>query len=256
MTNAGTLNQTGTATGNVINTGALTLSSATVNGTLANNGTGTVITAGGTSSVNGVITNASTAVDGFTVATGTTLAATGFVNSGTLAGGGALNLGAGTLTNNGIIAPGGSGSVGTFTITGNLVMGTTGSVNMDVVNPTAGSFDVLTVSGFATLTGGTLNISGTTAGTYINLLNAGGGFGSTKFAAINSAFPAQTSTYTANALTVDLQYSITDNQLSELVKEVLVSPRENDGKRRGPQIASNGSTRGAAATGAPATVCR
>jgi hypothetical protein len=165
-------------------------------------------------------------------------------------------LGTGTLINNGIIAPGGVGSVGTFTITGNLVMGTTGSVNMDIINPTAGNFDVLNVSGTATLTGGTLSISGTTAGKYINVLNATSGFGSTKFASINSGFSAQTPTYTANALTLDLQYGITDNQLSELVKEVLVFPRDGDGRKRGPRLASNDSGRAVPRGVVPKTVCQ
>jgi filamentous hemagglutinin family protein len=215
MTNAGSLNQTGTltgalinsgtarvggtTTGNVTNTGALTLSTATVNGTLANNGTGTMTTAGA-STVSGAITNASTAVNGFNVATGTTLAATSFTNAGTLAGGGTLNLGTGTLTNNGIIAPGGVGTVGTLSIIGNLVMGTTGAVSVDLNSPSAGNFDVLNVSGTATLAGGTLNIAGTgSAGSY-TVLNAGSIVGT--FTTINAGSFISTPTYAATMLGV------------------------------------------------------
>jgi filamentous hemagglutinin family protein len=241
------LGVTGTGTLNVA-AGAISKSGALTAATLVNNGW--VYVAGG-SNVTGVLTQNGL----LDIAAGGILTTPGFTNTGTLSGVGTLNLGTGTLTNNGIIAPGGSGTVGTFTITGNLVMGATGSLNMDVINPTAGNFDFLNVLGAATLTGGTLNISGATAGTY-SLLSASNGLGSTKFAAINSGFSAQTPTYTANSFTVDLQYGITDNQLSELVKEALVFPRDGDGRRRSSRLASNDSGRVVPRGVVPKTVCQ
>jgi hypothetical protein len=172
------------------------------------------------------------------VATGTTLTAPSFINAGTLAGGGTLNLGTGTLSNNGIITPGGSGAVGTFTITGNLVMGAGAAVNVDLTSPVAGSYDVLNVSGTATLTGGTLNIMSGANGSF-NVLNATGGFGSTKFATINSGYFNQTATYTTNLLTIDLKSRMLDtNLLSELLRNILISPKEPDNRKRGPYVAS------------------
>ncbi len=269
ITNAGSLNFTGNS--NALASGMTVsgtgLVSVPVGSVLSMNGAaiGAPLTNDGSILVSGTGNSISTSLTQnglIDLASGSTLATPSFINTGTLSGSGTLVLGptnapgSGTLTNNGIIAPGSATQVGIFTINGNLVMGPTGSVSMDVVNPTVGNFDVLNVNGAATLTGGTLNISGATVGTYINILNASGGFGSTKFAAINSGFSAQTPTYTANALTVDLQYSITDNQLSELVKDTLIAPREEGGRKRGPRIAANDARRATAREAAPATVCR
>ena len=224
----------------------------TYTGSLINNGTMNFLGAG-----NAITTGTLTQTGLLNVATGVTLAAPSFTNTGTLSGAGTFNLGTGTITNNGIIAPGGVGTLGTLSITGNLVMGATGALNIDINSPVTGQYDELIVSGTATLTGGTLNLIGSAAGSY-DVLNATGGLGGTKFAAINSVsiYP-QTSTYTANILTVAFGKSgMRENVLSELVKETLISPREADGKRRGPRLASNDSGRAAPRGVVPKTVCQ
>lgn len=203
MSNAGTLNQTGLLTGaltntgtaslggstrgNVTNTGALTLSSAMLNGTLSNAGTGTVVTSG-INTVVGAVGNASSAANGFNLATLSTLTApTGVTNSlgsmftlsGTLAG--ALN-NAGTLIQTGTLA-------GALTNTGSASLGgsTTGNVsntgvltlNTATLGGTLNNAATLNVAGTASLGGlfsnnaaATLNLQAGTAPT----LNALAGF--------------------------------------------------------------------------------
>ena len=200
--------------------GTGSIQSATLNGTLVNNG------AINTSATGGVVINHGTAINNgamnvttgtmnvgattFTqagtvnVASGTTfLRNGGFTNAGTLLGAGTIDVGAtNTIVNNGIISLGGAGKVGTLTINGNLVMGAAGSVNIDLDAPQGGSFDVLNVSGTATLAG-TLNLSGVgVVGAYPVLTTTG--LGATRFATINSGTFTQTPTYTATNLTLNV----------------------------------------------------
>ena len=99
-------------------------------------------------------------------------------------------------------------------------MGATGALNIDINSPVTGQYDELIVSGTAILTGGTLNLNGGVPGTY-DVLNAAGGLGGTIFAAVNSVYP-QTSTYTANILSVELKGGMSENELSELVETTRV----------------------------------
>jgi hypothetical protein len=128
----------------------------------------------------------------------------GFTNGGTLSGTGTFNVGVGSaITNNGIIAPGFAvGTTGTLSITGNLVMGAGGRLNLDINGSTVGSYDVLNVSGTATLTGGIVNLSGAGGAASYVVLNATGGLGGTTFTTINSGTLTQTPTYLANTLTL------------------------------------------------------
>ncbi|HMX16162.1 MAG TPA: hypothetical protein PKD29_04860, partial [Rhodocyclaceae bacterium] len=103
------------------------------------------------------------------LATGGTFRKTGgFTNAATgiLRGTGLFDVGAGNaLTNLGTISPGPgtSGTAGTLAITGDLANSGTGQINLEIGGTGAGSYDVLAVSGTATL-GGTLNVA--TLGAY------------------------------------------------------------------------------------------
>ena len=127
---------------------------------------------------------------------------TNFTNNGTLAGTGTITVG--TLTNNGIISPGvtGGDTTGTLTISGNLVMGTGSSLNVEIDSPLAGDYSVLNVSGTATLTGGTLNLSGWSGTGSYAVVNATGGLGGTTFSTIKTGTFTQTQTYSTNSLTL------------------------------------------------------
>ena len=140
--NAGTLNK---------NAG----SAATQTIDVAFNNTGTVNVNSGTLSASSGFTQTGT----IEIASGATFRkSAGFTNTGTLRGAGTIDVGAGnTLTNDGTIQPGGAGSVGTLSISGNLTQGAGGSVAVELAGSTAGQFDVLAVSGSATL-GGMLDV--------------------------------------------------------------------------------------------------
>ncbi|TAJ78426.1 MAG: filamentous hemagglutinin N-terminal domain-containing protein, partial [Gallionellaceae bacterium] len=141
--------------GGIFNAGAgTTTSGGTVDVAYTNSGTMNVNA--GTLSVTGALTQSGT----INVATGTTLAKTaGFTNAapGILNGSGSIAVGAGAaaLTNSGTINPGTDGTAGTLSITGDLVMAAGGKLNADLMAPTAGNYDVLSVSGITTLTNGT-----------------------------------------------------------------------------------------------------
>jgi hypothetical protein len=165
------------------------------------NNTGTVNVTAGTLDIAGGFTQSGT----INVVSGATFQKTaGFTNTGTIKGDGTIQVGTGAaaLINQGIINPGGIGTTGTLTITGDLTMGAGGSLNAELNGTGAGSYDVLNVTGAATLTSGTLNLSGTGgAGTY-PVLNATGGFGGTTFGTINSGSFTQTPTYSGTVLSL------------------------------------------------------
>jgi hypothetical protein len=141
-----------------------------------------------------------------------------------LAGGGTLDLGTGTVTNNGIIAPGGVGTVGTLSITGNLVMGATSVLNVDLNSPSSGNYDVLNVSGVATLSGGTLSVAGAGGAGSYTVLNATGGFGATTFTTINAGALLLTPTYTATTMDVTISAPPTPPPPPPLSESVLLTP--------------------------------
>jgi autotransporter-associated beta strand protein len=87
---------------------------------------------------------------------GNTLTATGVtLSGGSLSGTGTVNA---NLTNGGLLNPGGTGAVGTLTVGGGYTQTSAGALAIDVAGSAAGQFDVLAVSGAATLDG-TLQVS-------------------------------------------------------------------------------------------------
>ncbi|MBI5103224.1 MAG: Ig-like domain-containing protein, partial [Nitrospirae bacterium] len=125
----------------------------------AYNNTGTLNVKAGTLSVLGPLTQ----TGAIEVASGATLRKTGgFINSGTLRGAGVIDVGAGnTLTSNGAIAPGASSGdiTGTLSINGDLTNGAGSVILSELEGTAAGSYDLLAVSGMATISAGsTLNV--------------------------------------------------------------------------------------------------
>src|SRR5258706_11437932 len=122
---------------------------------LSFNNTGLVDVQSGTIQISGGIfpTNNGTinTVSGTTFSTG----GYGLINAGVIQGNGTIDLGGATLTNNGAVRPGGPSAVGTLSLTGAYSQGASGSLDIDV--QTAGSYDVLAISGSASLNG-TLNV--------------------------------------------------------------------------------------------------
>ncbi len=141
VNNAGTLNRSGTGT-------------TTVDAGISFGNAGSVnINAGTLDVASGYIQTAGATV----LASGTTLASVGGVDlqGGSLSGVGTIS---GNLTNGGVVNPGGTGTAGTLTITGNYIQTASGVLNIELGGTTAGAFDVLAISGTATLDG-TLNVS-------------------------------------------------------------------------------------------------
>ena len=148
---SGSLNLTGPST---INTGATLIAS------------GGSIGSTSTMSVAGTLR----AGAGSITATGITV-----TPSGLLTGNGAVTA---NVTNNGSVAPGNSAS--TLTISGNYTQGAGGTLNIELDGTAAGQYDVLTVSGSATL-GGTVNFTGVaTSGSFpfLTASSIGGTFAS------------------------------------------------------------------------------
>ena len=142
-------------------------STSNFNGGATFSNAGTVNVASGTLQLSSFPTNDGT----INVASGATLstngnALTNAAITGVIAGSGTLDLGAATLTNNGALQPGGAGTVGTLAITGNYVQGSGGSLDVDLAS--GSSYDVLAVSGGATLNG-TLNVN------YLGVYTGAGG---------------------------------------------------------------------------------
>lgn len=104
--------------------------------------------------------------------------------SGTIKGTGVINVGTASVVNQGVVAPG--HSPGTLSIQGNYTQTSTGSLNMEVAS--ASTYDVLQVSGIATLGGSLVVAPGAyvpTATENYTLLRASSVIGA--FSSINSA---------------------------------------------------------------------
>ncbi|MBK7685932.1 MAG: hypothetical protein IPJ25_07890 [Rhodocyclaceae bacterium] len=164
--------------------------------------TGMVNLNSGTLTISGALSQAGT----IEVASGTTFQKTGsWTNNGTIRGSGTVNLGTGnTLTNSGTISPGvASGdNTATLSISGNLTNTAAGIISMELSSPVTGDFDLVAVSGTATLQpGSTLNLSGLTAasGAYVPL-TAGTLTGT--FSTINSPDFTLIPTYTSSNLSL------------------------------------------------------
>ncbi|MDD2893528.1 MAG: MBG domain-containing protein [Halothiobacillaceae bacterium] len=208
-------NITGVANASIINNAIIDANDPVASLQVSLSGTGT-LTNNGTlrSSTGSLVLSGITSLGGvLDVGTNVSTSNAALTNTGTIIGTGTLNLGAGnTLTNNGIIAPGVNfGAAGTLSITGNLVMGASGKLNVDLNGTAAGQFDVLNVSGTATLAG-ILNLEGPGGAGSYTVLNATGGV-SGAFLTVNKALFTQTQAYAANSLTI----SVTANALGSYV---------------------------------------
>jgi len=154
FSNTGTYTKSGTGTTSIYNA-------------FTNSSNGAVLVNAGTLS----IAASSLVQDGLIeVANGAVFQNTGgFTNTGTLAGGGTFNVGAGNaITNNGTIAPGSATAdpTQTLSITGDLVQGTNGVVVLELNSILAGDFDSLSVSGSASLNGKLTLNGNSSSGTY------------------------------------------------------------------------------------------
>jgi hypothetical protein len=171
-----------TSTGGIQTSGASTISA-----TVTNQGT---IDAAGTTTYNGAVTNTGTVqsnsgnlkfANSYVQDAGATILNGGdievqnmIINGGYLGGTGTIT---GSVVNNAELRAG--FSPGTISITGNYDQSSTGSIQAEIAGSTSGDYDVLNVSGGATLAG-TFNVipiepfasSPTTDGSY-NLINAG-----------------------------------------------------------------------------------
>lgn len=201
-TNIGSFTVTGGATftraASFTNRGTLTIGSSstvTTNTMSMDSSTGTVtVAAGGTLTIAGT-TNTYTATSGTTTVNGTlsnanTSASAVVINAGGFLGG-TGNVQA-NLTVNGIINPGTVGIPGNLTVSGNYTQG--GALELELISAT--QFDVLTVTGSATLTGGSMlrtRLSGytPTAGDSLQVLSFGsrsGDFGTKSLEGVSGLF--------------------------------------------------------------------
>jgi filamentous hemagglutinin family protein len=155
-----------TATGPMTNTGTMTLSNRTISSAVTNSG---VINSDGALTFTQLFTNqgtfsanagTTTFVAGLTQGAGTTLLNGGDIVGDVTLDGGVLG-GSGVITGNvtlnaGSLAPG--FSPGTIDIVGDLFLGAASSTDIELWGTTAGLYDLVTVTGNATL-GGTLNVT-------------------------------------------------------------------------------------------------
>jgi filamentous hemagglutinin family protein len=155
-----------TATGPMTNTGTMTLSNRTISSAITNSG---VINSDGALTFTQLFTNqgtfsanagTTTFVAGLTQGAGTTLLNGGDIVGDVTLNGGVLG-GSGVITGNvtlnaGSLAPG--FSPGTIDIVGDLFLGAASSTDIELWGTTSGLYDLITVTGNATL-GGTLNVT-------------------------------------------------------------------------------------------------
>ncbi len=159
-------------------------------GGLTKIGNGTLTLSGANTFTGGTMLNAGGLVVNGSLASAVT------VNGGTLGGNGTFG---GLTVNGGTVAPG--NSIGTFTVNGNFAQGA-GSIYQVEVNA-AGQSDLITASGSATISGGTVAVqaqSGTYARntTYTILTATGGVSGAYSNVTSNFAFLTPSLSYNAN----------------------------------------------------------
>ena len=177
LINSGVVNNAGTWTGPVTNSGTFDNNvGGTVSGLLTNN-SGTTTNAGalnGGAVVNGGLLTVNGTAAAVTVNAGGTLAGSGIVGN--------------TAINGGVLSPG--NSIGLLTVQGNLVFTAAASYLLEVSPSNA---DRTNVTGTATLGRATVNAS-FAAGTYVarqyTILNAGGGVSGTFAGPVNTNLPA------------------------------------------------------------------
>jgi hypothetical protein len=171
--------------------GSLSIASAsTIQNTLTV--TGAMLATAGDLTVNGLLT----------LGTGGALSGTGTINA--------------NVTNGGQVIPGGTGAAGLLIINGNYTQTATGSLNIELGGPAAGSSDQLGVSGTATL-GGTLNVA--TIGSFTPAL--GNTFQVVTFGSSSGNFNTCNGTNLANGLFLDPVFQPTNVALD--VDQVAIS---------------------------------
>jgi autotransporter-associated beta strand protein len=182
----------GTATGTTSFTGAIS----GIGGSFTKQGSGMLILSGANT-----YTGATTINDGALSVNGSIASNTTVNAGGTLMGSGTIT---GTVAVAGTIAPG--NSIGTLSITGPYTQ--TGSYTVEVNS--AGQSDLISITGAATLTGGTVAVQAA-AGTYARntaytILTASGGLGGTSYAGVTSnfAFLTPSLSYTPTAVLLTL----------------------------------------------------
>lgn len=200
------------ATGPMSNSGTLNLGGRTITNAISN--TGTINSSGGltfTQALNNqgtfVFTGGSTTfLGGYSQSSGTTTLNGGNVVGDVTLNGGSLG-GSGTITGNlvnigGNVAPG--FSPGTLNIVGNMTLGAGSVTTLELGGTGAGQYDVINVTGLATL-GGTLNINywGGFSGTG-NFPVMTWGTSSGSFATINYPVAGFTMSYGSGGMTLDL----------------------------------------------------
>ena len=134
-------------------------------------------------------------------------------SGGVVQGAGTLILSSTTFTNSGTLSPGGDGTVGTLTVSGSVAQTSSAALDIDIAGSTAGSFDVLAVTGGYDVDG-TLDLNfkgghGTGDGSSFVVATFGSNTGTT-FSSVShnlSAAYTATPTYNAGNITVILSAS-------------------------------------------------
>jgi len=175
-------------------------------GTGATAGAGSVVVNGGGTLVLAGNSN----YTGTTTVTGATLVVNGSITDPIINAGGVLSgtgaVGATTINSGGTLAPGPVGGVGTLTINGPLTFNSGGTYAVTVTPSAASS---ATVSGTATLTGGTVQTT-FSAGSYVTrsyTILTSAGLGGTTFSGVSGNVPVNFSeslNYTANNVLLNL----------------------------------------------------
>lgn len=219
--NGGNLTVTGTTN---IDNGIALASSATLTNTSgvtlsgAISGTGGLTKAGaGTLTLSGVNTySGATTVDAGLLAVNGSIAnsSTTVSAGGTLGGSGTV----GSVTVNGAVAPG--NSIGTLNVSGNVDFSGGGVYKVEVND--AGGTDLISATGSATLTNGTVEVA-PEAGTYsystdYTILTAAGGLGGTTFDSVSSSLAFLTPTLTYDASNVFLNLTRNDTKFENLAR--------------------------------------
>jgi hypothetical protein len=159
-------------------------------------GPGDTFTVGGS----GVLTQTSGTSD----VEGTLVLQSATIDGGELTGNGTVQ-GNVTNTNSGVVQPGDFTAPGTLTIQGNYIQLSNGALDLRFAGPAAGQFDVLNITGSATL-GGTLNLSALAGVTFF----AGETFDVVNFASSSGTFSTVNGLNLGSGLTFQIQYQPTD----------------------------------------------
>ena len=210
--------------GGIINKNIGSATSQTINAALNFSGPAGQLTAAGGLNVNEgtLILGGATAgaLSGtFNVAAASTLdmgaTAYTFATTSTLTGNGTFKASTGaanTITTSGIITPGGASGTGTLSIVGALVMNAGSQLKLNIKGATAGQYDVLSVSGAATIASGMLNVSGVGGAGSYTVLTTGTNLAGATFGTV--ALDTMTLTQDSLATPTNLALNISVNKVA------------------------------------------